>query len=147
MTLSGLRLTLTHSEWNSSMPGGHSRTRTDRPRTSRRSRNRCRGGSRSAASWRTTGTRSTWTMCSRPTTSLPRTCLGCFSGRTSGSRRRVEVWGNGCVCVRYEYLDLGLDLLASASVCTTTVISQFYHRLAVLQNATGSSVSPVLRMN
>lgn len=51
--------------------------------------------------------------------------------------------GNGCVCVRDEYLDLGLDLLASASVCTTMVISQFYHRLAVLQNATGSSVLPV----
>lgn len=128
------------------MPGVHSRTRTDLPRTSRKSRNKCRGGSRSAASWRTTGTRSTWTTYSRPTTSLPRTCLGCSSEPTSGSRHRVEEWGKGCVCVLYEYLDLGLELLASRSMCTTRIISHNSHLLAVLQNATGSSVLPVLTM-
>jgi crooked neck len=120
---SELRLTFDNSEWNFSMPGGPSSTRTDHPRTSTRSRNRCRGGSRSVASWRTTGTRSTWTMCSRPTTNPRRTCLGCSNGPTSGSRRRVEEWRWrmewGVYVFRYGCLDL--DLGQNTTTCLVLV--------------------------
>lgn len=75
-----------NSAWSSSMRGGRSNTRMDPRRTSTRSRSRCRGGSRSAASWTTTGTRSTWTMCFRRTISRRRICPSCCKRRTSGSR-------------------------------------------------------------
>lgn len=79
------------SEWNCSMPGAHSKTRTVHQRTSTRSRNRCRAGSRSAASWRTTATRSTWTTCSRQTISRQPICRSCFKRRTSGSSHTRDV--------------------------------------------------------
>lgn len=76
------------SEWNCSTRGGRSNTHMDRQRISTRSRSRCHDASRSDASWTTTGTRSTWTMYSRRTTSRQRTCRSCCGWRTNGSRGR-----------------------------------------------------------
>lgn len=84
-----------YSEWNYSMLGARSRTRTGLRKISTRSRNRCRGGSRSVASWKTTGTRNTWIMCSLRTTSQRRICRSCFNGHTRGSnshRHELDLW-------------------------------------------------------
>lgn len=70
------------------MPGGRSRTRTDHRKISTRSKNRCPGGSRSVASWKTIGTRSIWIMFSQRTTSQRRICRNCSRKRMRGSSSR-----------------------------------------------------------
>lgn len=76
-----------YSVWTFSLPGKHSNKKVDRPRISKRSTNRCPEVSRSAASWETTSTRSTWTLCSLQTINLLPISLVCSKRHTNGSNK------------------------------------------------------------
>jgi hypothetical protein len=70
-----------------SIRGKHSNTLLGRPSISTRSKSRCPDVSRSAASCRTTSTRSTQTMCSLQTINLLPIFLVCWQRHTNGSSR------------------------------------------------------------